>query len=286
MSISAWYCLRNRHQEFTKRSFTGALLLGTVAALGQLASGHFNADMVARLQPAKLAAFEGHFRTGNQVTPVYLFGWPDESTKTVHAGLRIPGLLSLLVHGDARQPVRGLDELETLYGSPPVWLAFQTYHIMVALGVLFVAVNSYACWCWYRSTLFEKRWLLWYFVLAVGLAFAANETGWISTEVGRQPWVVYPVLGADGKLAGGLLTREGVSEVVGSQAVLGSIVMFGAIYTVLFVLWVFLLDRTIRRGPETAVPTPAPGTSGPLASAISAIVDRRGSLSGTRDEGT
>lgn len=249
MSVSAWYLLRGRHQEFARRSFTGSLLLATLASLLQLASGHSNALMVARQQPAKLAALEGHFTTGGGGTPLYLFGWPDERAKTVKHGLAIPGALSLLVHGDLRRPVRGLDQLAADYGSPPVWLTFQTYHLMVALGMLFLASTLLACWLWWRGTLFQCRWLLWYFVFAVGLAFAANQTGWMAAEVGRQPWAVYPVPGAAGHLVGGLRTSDGVSEAVSGEMVLGSILMFAALYALLFALWVYLLDRTIRRGP-------------------------------------
>jgi cytochrome d ubiquinol oxidase subunit I len=251
MSISAWYLLKGRHSEFAKRSFAGSLLLGLVASLGQLVSGHFNSEMIAHHQPAKLAAFEGHFDTGEGATPIYLFGWPDEASRSVKGGVAIPGLLSLFVHGDTSKPVPGLDQLEATYGRPPVWLSFQTFHVMVAIGILFIVSTGYAACCWWRGTLFDKRWLLWYFVFAVGLAFVANETGWVAAEVGRQPWIVYPSVDAAGQLTGGLRTSDGVSEVITSEMVLGSIIMFGIIYALLFTLWIFLLDRAIRQGPAT-----------------------------------
>jgi cytochrome d ubiquinol oxidase subunit I len=250
MSISAWYWLRGRHLEFAQRSFTGGLLLGTIASLTQLVSGHFNSEMVAHHQPAKLAAFEGHFVTGEGGTPLYLAGWPDEDAQTVRGGVAIPGMLSFLVHRDFSKPVTGLDQLESDYGRPPVWLVFQAYHLMIGLGMLFIGSTLLACWCWMRGTLFRKRWLLWFFVVAVIPAFAANEVGWAAAEVGRQPWVVYPMRDAGGHLVGGLRTADGVSEVVTSDLVLGSIVMFGFIYALLFALWVFLLDRAIRQGPQ------------------------------------
>ena len=157
MSISAWYLLKDRHTEFARRSFTGGLLLGMLASLGQLVSGHFNSEMVAREQPAKLAAFEGHFHTGDRGTPLYLFGWPDQESQTVKAGVAIPGLLSFLVHRDFQKPVIGLDQLEADYGSPPVWLSFQSYHVMIGLGMLFIGSTLLAGWWWWRGTLFEKR---------------------------------------------------------------------------------------------------------------------------------
>jgi cytochrome d ubiquinol oxidase subunit I len=250
MSISAWYLLKNRHREFAIRSFTGGLLLGTIAALAQLFSGHFNAEMVAWQQPAKLAAFEGHYETGEGGAPLHLFGWPDDQIKTVKWGLAVPGGLSFLVHWNFQQPVTGLDQLEKDYGRPPVWLSFQTYHLMIGLGMLFIASTLFACWSWWRGNLFRRRWLLWFFVFAVVLAFIANEVGWVAAEVGRQPWVVYPTSDTTGHLIGGLRTTDGVSEVVTSQLVVGSIAMFGFIYFLLFALWVFLLNRAIQRGPD------------------------------------
>ncbi len=182
-------------------------------------------------QPAKLAAFEGHFETGETGNATLSFGWPDDETaEQSKAGVAIPGMLSFLVYRDFDQPVPGLDQLEADYGSPPVWLSFQTYHLMVGLGMLFIGSTLFAGWCWWRGTLFTKRWLLWYFVFAVMLAFVANEVGWVAAEVGRQPWIVYPTPDANGQLAGGLLTTDGVSEVVTGEMVLGSIVMFGFIY--------------------------------------------------------
>ena len=97
--------------------------------------------------------------------------------------------------------------------------------------------------------MFDKRWLLWYFVFAVVLAFVANEAGWVTAEVGRQPWIVYPTM-HDGQLVGGLRTSEALSEAVRAEQVLGSIIMFGVVYLFLFVLWVILLNNKIQQGPE------------------------------------
>jgi cytochrome d ubiquinol oxidase subunit I len=284
MSISAWYLLKGRHADFARRSFKGALLLGAIASVLQLASGHFNAEMVAEHQPAKLAAFEGHFETGSGGTPLYVLGWPDEEAREVKAGIAVPGALSFLVHQDFSRPVPGLDRLEKDYGRPPVWLSFQTYHVMVGLGMLFIGSTLLACWFWWRGTLFSQRWLLWFFVFAVGLAFVANELGWVAAEVGRQPWVVYPSPDAAGNLTGGLLTADGVSESVTGEMVLGSIVMFGLLYLLLFALWVFLLDRAIRRGPDEEAPK-GPGGEEPLLDSASTLASHRGSLSGPREEG-
>ena len=191
MSISAWYLLKGRHLEFAKRSFTGGLMLATICSLAQLASGHFAAKTVAEHQPAKLAAMEGQFVTETHA-PMHIFGWPDEKTGTVRFAVAIPGMLSWLVHGDAAAEVAGFDKLEATWGRPPVWITFQVvspddfdrhavhrFHALRQLPAI-------------SRPLFEKRWLLWYFVFAVLFAFAANEAGWVTAEVGRQPWIVYP----------------------------------------------------------------------------------------------
>ncbi len=201
---------------------------------------------------------------------MYLAGWPDASSRTVTAGVAVPGMLSWLLYGDTTRPVPGLDQLEDRYGSPPVWLSFQSYHLMVGLGMLFIVSTLYASWCWWRGTLFGQRWLLWYFVFAVALAVAANQLGWAAAEVGRQPWVVYPVLDAAGQVVGGLRTSDGVSEVITSTMVLGSICMFGLIYAVLFALWIFLLDRAIRRGPAIGSAVAATGERGDAMAALAA----------------
>jgi cytochrome d ubiquinol oxidase subunit I len=265
MSISAYYLLRRRHEDFARRSFTGALLLATVFSLAQLVSGDSNARMVARQQPAKLAALEGHFRTGP--ADLSLFGFPDEEAGETRFRVAMPGMLSLLVTGDPKAPVLGLDRFDRK-DWPPVLVPFAAYHVMVGVGTLFVALTLYASFLRWRGTLFDKRWLLRVFVGAVALAVAANQLGWVSAEVGRQPWVVHPRVQRDASgqpaldEAGhvryvadeGLRTSQAVSEVATPGAVLGSIIMFGLIYLLLGVVWLYVLNHKIQAGP-------APGTA-------------------------
>jgi cytochrome bd ubiquinol oxidase subunit I len=255
LSIAAWYLLRGRHVEFARRSFTGALILATVFSLAQLVSGDLQAINVAEHQPAKFAALEGIYRTTEEGAALSLFGWPDDEAQRVAYGIGLPGVLSWLVHRDTTVPIAGLDTLEASWGRPPVWLTFQSYHAMVAIGVFFIALTLAASFLRWRSTLWDRRWLLWVFVFAVLPAFAANQLGWVAAEVGRQPWIVYPTL-VDGDVVGGLLTADGVSEAVGAAEVLGSIVLFGLIYLLLFVLWIWVLNHKIQAGP--APPSPEP----------------------------
>lgn len=256
MSISAWYLLKGRHTEFARRSFTGALVLAATSALGQLAAGHHQAGLVARYQPAKLAAMEGLYRT-EKGAPLYLFGWPDDVGRAVRFGVAVPGGLSLLVHGDLSAEVPGFDRLEPVWGKPPVAVTFTSYHLMVGIGMLFIGSTLLALVLRWRGTLFQTRWLLWFFVFAVVPAVVANEAGWVAAEVGRQPWVVYPQV-VGGQVAGGLRTGDGLSEVVRAEQVLGSIVMFAVVDLLLLAVWLLVLHHKIQHGP-TPPDVPAHG---------------------------
>jgi cytochrome d ubiquinol oxidase subunit I len=191
---------------------------------------------------------EGQFETGSRAA-LHLFGWPDQEAREVKYGVAIPGMLSWLVHGDVEGEIRGLNELEAEWGMPPVWLSFQSYHLMVAIGMLFIVTTVAASFFRIRGTLFEKRWFLAYFVVAVIPAIVANEAGWVAAEVGRQPWIVYPTL-VDGVVTGGLRTSEGLSEAVKAGHVMTSIVMFGLIYLLLFFVWIYVLNHKIQEGPD------------------------------------
>ncbi len=295
LSISAYYLLKRRHEEFARKSFSGALLFATVFSLAQLWSGDSNAKMVAGNQPAKLAAFEGHFQTGPG--DLSLIGWPDEITRTTRFKIAIPGLLSFLVHGDSRAPVIGLDRVPREYW-PPVWVAYMSYHAMVGIGSFFIALTLAASFFRLRKTLFQKRWILWIFVFSVVLASAANELGWMSAEIGRQPWVVHPRVERDAagnfainssgllvyRLNEGLLTNKAVSEAVDSEQVLGSIIMFALMYLLLLAIWAVVLTHKIHKGPSAmAVP---PASTGPeLATVVGGRVNHELSLSEAKDDG-
>ena len=238
LSISAYYLLKNRHIDFARKSFTTALVAAAVASIAMLASGDSQGRIVARYQPAKLAAMEGLYQTTPGGTPIHIFGIPDSKSRVVRFNFEIPGLLSFLVHRDFKTPVPGLDKFEP--DTPPVAIPFFSFHVMVGLGTYFIALTLYALWCRIRGTLFQKKWLLRVFVFSVIGPFIANELGWIAAEVGRQPWIVYNQL----------RTSEAVSQNIVAPQVLGSIIMFAVIYALLFVLWIWLLNDKIQKGPE------------------------------------
>jgi cytochrome d ubiquinol oxidase subunit I len=237
MSISAFYLLKKRHVEFARASFTVALALGTVASCMTAITGHSSAETAARYQPAKLAAFEGHYKTGP--ADLYLFGLPDNKTGEVKYGVKVPGGLSFLVHQDFQKPVPGLDQFAP-QDRPKVGFVFQTYHLMVAIGVAFIGMTLLASYLRWKGRLWEQTWLLRLFVVAVVPAYVANQVGWISAEVGRQPWIVYGLMRTD----------AAVSKAITAQMVLGSILMFTAIYGALLALYLFVMDRKIQHGPD------------------------------------
>lgn len=238
LSVHAYYLLKNKHVALSKKAFKIALAVATVASLAQLLTGHHSADGVAENQPAKLAALEGHFDT---LAPadLYLFGWVDKADQKVY-GVKMPGGLSFLIHQDFDEPVIGLNHFPESDRPTALNAIFQFYHLMVAIGVVLIALTLYASFLWWRGKLFDKRWLLWVFVLAVLLPQIGNQVGWYAAEMGRQPWVVY----------GLLRTSDALSKVVTANQVLFSLILFAFIYTILFVLFLYLLNKKIKAGPE------------------------------------
>jgi cytochrome d ubiquinol oxidase subunit I len=208
-----------------------------VAALLQLVTGHSSAEIVARYQPAKLAAMEGHFAT-NAPADLYLGGWVNTERQQVH-GIRVPGGLSWLLHGDRTVPVRGLNDFEPR-DRPPVNATFQFYHGMVAIGFAQIGLCLLGLAAWWRGSLTTSPWLLRLFVMSVLGPQIANQLGWFTAEVGRQPWVVY----------GLLRTSDGLSRVVTSEHIVASLIMFAIVYALLFAVFIYLLHQKIVHGPD------------------------------------
>ncbi|HNY90557.1 MAG TPA: cytochrome ubiquinol oxidase subunit I [bacterium] len=238
LSVAAYYILRNKHIAFSKATLRIALPVAMIASLLQLLTGHASASGVARNQPAKLAAFEGHY-PASAPADMYLFGWVNQEKERVQLGLRIPGMLSWMVHGDSKAPLTGLQAFPP-DDRPPVNLVFQTYHLMVLLGMGLIGLSLLALLLQFRNRLSEQRWLLWIFVFAVLGPQAANQLGWASAEVGRQPWIVQNLL----------RTRDAFSPNVSGGELLFSLVMFFIVYALLLALFIYLLNDKIQHGPE------------------------------------
>jgi len=241
VAVGAWYLLKRVHREFALASLKLGLGVAAVAALLSLGTGHASAAGVARNQPAKLAAYEGQYETTTRA-PLYLFGWVDEKNETTH-GVAIPGMLSVLAYGSADAVVPGLnDPAVKPDGRPPVNLSFQFYHIMIAGGCALIGLAAWAAWALWRGTLETSRLLLWLLTFAALGPQIANQAGWFAAEVGRQPWIVYRLL----------RTSDALSKVVQANQVLASMVMFTAVYALLFAVFLFLLRSKIQHGPDEA----------------------------------
>mgnify|MGYP006286521427 CR=1 FL=1 len=237
ISVSAYYLLRDRYVVLSQKALKIALVVATTAALLQLVSGHQSAHGVAENQPAKLAAFEGHYPE-NAPGDLYLIGWVDKETQTVK-GIKLPGGLSFLVHWNFTTPIKGLNAFPEDEQPGAVNAIFQFYHIMVAIGLLLILITLYGTIQWWRGKIFKQRWYLWVLVFAVFLPQISNQLGWFAAEMGRQPWVVY----------GHLRTADALSESVVASEVLFSLIFFAFIYLLLFLLFIYLLDKKIKKGP-------------------------------------
>ena len=237
LSVHAYYLLKGRYVEVSKKAFKIALGVATLISFSQLISGHSSAEGVSENQPAKLAAMEGHYEE-SAAADLYLFGWVDDHTQEV-SGIHVPGGLSFLVHQDFEEPITGLNAFPKEDRPGQVNAVFQFYHIMVTIGIFLIGLTLYASFLLWRGQLFEKKWLLRIFAFAVLLPQIANQVGWFAAEMGRQPWIVY----------GHLRTSEGFSQEVSSNQILFSLILFLVVYSVLFLLFVYSLNKKIKQGP-------------------------------------
>lgn len=237
ISISSYYLLKKKHIRFAKTSLKIALIFSAFASSLQLFSGHISADGVSKNQPAKLAAYEGHYdssKAGN----MYIFGWVDEKKEEVK-GIGLTGGLSFLLYQDFNKPVTGLDKFKK-EDRPRVNVVFQTYHIMIAIGMGLIGISYLGLFLMWKGKLYENTLFLKLLVVSVLGPQIANQTGWISAEMGRQPWIVY----------GLMKTSDGVSKALTQHNIIFSLILFTLIYALLFILFLFLLDQKIKHGPD------------------------------------
>lgn len=241
LSVHAYYLYKNRHVELSKKAFKIALIVASVSGLLQLVTGHHSATGVSINQPAKLAAFEGHYDSF-KTADMYLFGVVNQETKKV-SGLKIPNGLSYLLYYNFTTPVKGLNAFPQNDRPKQINAIFQTYHLMVAMGVAMIVLTLFAMLLWWRGKLFQYKWLMLVFSFSVLLPQLGNQLGWFSAEMGRQPWVVY----------GLLRTSDALSKAVRADQVIFSLVLFTFIYLVLFILFIYLLNKKIQHGFEENV---------------------------------
>jgi cytochrome d ubiquinol oxidase subunit I len=242
LGLSAWFLLRGQHLEFARRSLSMALVAGFLTSALQVPLGHFHAVQVAETQPAKLAAFEGLWETQTNA-PLLIVGIPNRERKRTDFALALPGLLSIGVGGTTDTEVAGLKDFPE-DEWPPLYLSFFSFHLMVGLGLYFIALTALGLLLLWSGKLYDNKLFLRVALLSIPLPVIANELGWISAEVGRQPWVVYGLMRTD----------QAFSTVVPAGQILASIGLFAIVYALLFCVWIFLLRRKLESGPESEIP--------------------------------
>jgi cytochrome d ubiquinol oxidase subunit I len=240
---SAFALLMKRAKPESLAALRMAILMMAIVAPIQVLAGHESGKVAHEYQPAKVAAMEGWWETKSQ-QPTLLFGWPDEKAETTHAQLGIPGMGSWFVAGDSNAELKGLKAFPK-EDRPPVWITFWAFRIMVGMGLAMVGLGLWGAFVWItkrleRATLYQKA-----LVLAAPSGFIAVLAGWISAEVGRQPFVVYGVL----------RTADAVSPVAAGAVGL-SLLVFMVVYAIVFSAGALYILRLMSKGPDTEEPPP------------------------------
>jgi len=247
-SVGAFYLLSKIHQDYGKLFVRTGVIVGLIAALVQLfPTGDGQGVMIAKDQQITLAAMEGLFHT-QEAAPLVLIGQPDVANERLDNPLKVPQALSFLTYRVWSARVKGLDDFPRADWPDQIELLYYSYHIMVGLGTIFIAILLIAAWQLLKGTLFNYDITLWALMLAMPFPFIANTAGWITAEVGRQPWLIY----------GLMRTRAGFSPLVSAGNAWFTLLGFFGMYTILAILFLFLVYREIEHGPEpNAMEAPA-----------------------------
>lgn len=227
--IHAILYLRGRAPSLHLKAFKIAMVFGATASLVQPFVGHFAGQRVAELQPAKLAAMEGHFETSTRA-PLYLGGIPDVENRVMKWGIPLPGLLSFVAHHDIDAEVIGLDQFPE-EDWPPVVIVHVAFQIMVGIGGAMALLGGLFFWFWKKDVF--PRWFLWTLGAFIPMGMIAIEAGWIVTEVGRQPWIIYGIM----------RTKDAVTPVPG---MVYHFYLFLALYLALAAATVWLFKRQLQ----------------------------------------
>jgi cytochrome d ubiquinol oxidase subunit I len=253
-AVGAFYVLENKFPEHGKVFLKVGVVAGGISCVTQIfPTGDLHGRYMAKHQPAAVAAMEGLFTT-QKGAPIVLMGQPDEQRQRIDNPLAVNDVLSFLIYGTTRAEVQGLDQVPRDQWPSPPPLLFYSYHIMAGLGTYFAVLMLLAAGFLWRGKLFHTRWLLWPLMLSAPLPYIANTAGWMTAEIGRQPWVVY----------GLIRVSEGYSKNVSAGNGLFTLLGFMGMYTVTSILFIILVYRIIDRGPEIAMaaaPKGAPMTS-------------------------
>jgi cytochrome d ubiquinol oxidase subunit I len=239
-SVGAFYLLENRFVEYARIFVKTGVIAGCISTILMIfPTGDLHGRFVAERQAATMAAMEGLFRT-EKGAGVALMGQPNEQTQTLDNPLVVNRLLSFLIYGTTSAEVQGLDQFPRENWPQPMPLLYYSYHIMAGLGTYFVALMGVAAFLLWRGKLYTTRWILWPLMLSFPLPYIATTAGWMTAEIGRQPWVVY----------GLMRTAVGSSKYVSAGNALFTLLGFMGMYTVLGILFLLLIYREIYRGPH------------------------------------
>ena len=238
-SIGASYLLTGRHVAYGRTFLRLGVMVGVVSTILQaFPLGDMQGRMVARYQPVTLAAMEGLFET-QAGAPIAVIGQPDVQKRRLDNPILIPGGLSFLTYRRWMAEVKGLDAFPVESWPDNIPLLYYSYHIMVGLGTIFIAIMVVAAWKLHQDTLYQSRAVLWVLMLSLPFPYIANTAGWVAAEVGRQPWLIH----------GLMRTAEGVSPQVSSGSVWFTLIGFMGMYTVLSILFLLLVFREFEHGP-------------------------------------
>jgi cytochrome d ubiquinol oxidase subunit I len=250
--VGAWHLLRGHGTPEVRKMFSMAMWMAALVAPIQILVGDQHGLNTHAHQPVKIMAVEGHFQSHPEGAPLYLFGLPDQAAQTIRFPVAVPQLGSLLLEHDPDAPMAGLDTVP-LEDQPPVAIVFWSFRIMVALGMLMALLGAWSLLGRWRKKLYDWRGLHRFALLMGPMGFIAVICGWVTTEVGRQPWVVY----------GLLRTRDAVSPIA-APAVTGSLLAFVVVYFTVFAAGTVYILRLMGHAPAAGE---AAGAEGPIRSA-------------------
>jgi cytochrome d ubiquinol oxidase subunit I len=238
-SIGAFYLLSGKHVEYGRLFVKVGVLAGAVFCILQIfPTGDAQGRMVAQNQPVTLAAMEALFESAPGA-PIVLIGQPNAETGKIDNAISVPDMLSFLTYRRWNAMVQGLNAFPKDQWPDNIPLLYFSYHIMVGLGTIFIAVTVVSVFLLWRGKLFSARWMLWILLLSLPFPFIANTAGWMTAELGRQPWLVY----------GLMRTADGYSKAVSAANGIFTLIGFMGMYTVLAILFLFLVHKEIERGP-------------------------------------
>jgi cytochrome bd ubiquinol oxidase subunit I len=241
-ALGAFYLLARKHEEQARLFVSVGTISGILFSfLILFPTGDRQGRMVADHQPVTLAAMEALFET-KQGAPLVLIGQPDVEKKVLDNPIHIPRMLSFLTYYRWEAEVKGLDAFPHANWPDNIPLLYYAYHIMVGLGTIFIAVLFISVFLLWRRKLFQSRWMLWILMLSFPFPFIANTAGWMTAELGRQPWLIY----------GLMRTANGYSPTVSSGNSMFTLMGFMGLYALMGVLFLLLIWREVEHGPGTA----------------------------------